>query len=128
MATDEQISEQHRKIYKDMKPLAKDDFSNPTKSQKTDIKKLEAKDGKIILNKEERIPPFTTYKYSKNGKGDLYESVLIGGQPCFLTYNHTTSKLNLCPGISEKFRILYAAEPSDYQFHLTNLKAKKKLN
>jgi hypothetical protein len=125
--TDDQIREKYRPIYKDMKPLSKDDFSNPTKSQKTDIKRLEAKDGKIVLNKEERIPPFTTYKYSKNGKGDLYESVLIGGQPCFITYNHTTSKLDLCPGISEKFRILYPAEPSDYSYPPYEFESKEEI-
>lgn len=114
--TDEQIREEHRKIFKDIKPLNKDDFSNPTKSQETDIKKLEVKDGKIVLNKEEQLPPFTTYKYSKNGKGDLYESALIGGQPCFITYNHTTSKVKIWQEITEKFRVLQPAEPSDYSY------------
>lgn len=47
---------------------------------------------------------------------DLYESVLIGGQPCFVTYNNTTSKVEVYPGITEKFRILYPAEPSDYSY------------
>ena len=53
--TDEQIREKHRKIYQDVKPLTKDDFSNPTKDQKEDLKKLESKTGKIVLNKEDEI-------------------------------------------------------------------------
>src|SRR4051812_6696150 len=114
--TDEQIREKHRKIFKDIKPLSKDDFSNPTIDQKNDIKKLEAEDGKIIVEKEERIPTFTTYKYSKNGKGDLYESVLVGGQPCFITYDDTTSKVKIWQKITEKFRILQPAEPSHYSY------------
>ena len=115
--TDEQIREKHRKIYKDVRPLNKDDFSNPTKSQKADLKKQEARNGKISFDKEEeRIPTFTTYKYSKNGKGDLYESVLIGGQPFFVTYNHTTCKIDVYPEMVEKFRKLCPAEPSEYSY------------
>ena len=116
--TDEQVREKHREIYKDVRPLNKDDFSKPTKDQKKDLNKQEARDGKIVVVKkeEEKLPTLTTYKYSKNGKGELYESVLIGGQPCFITYNHNTSKVEICPGIQEKFRILYPAEPSDYSY------------
>jgi len=35
--TDEEIREKHRKIFKNIKPLGTDDFSNPTKNQKKDI-------------------------------------------------------------------------------------------
>ena len=65
---------------------------------------------------EERSAVCTTYKYSKNGKGDLYESVLIGDQPCFITYNHASKKVKIYPGITEKFRVLHPAEPSDYSY------------
>ena len=127
--TDEKIREEHGKIYKDIRPLTKEDFSNPTKSQKTDINRLEAKDGKIVVNNkdEEKLPTLTTYKYSKNGKGDLYEAVLIDGQPCFITYNHTSSKLSICPGITEKFRILYPAEPSEYSYPPYEFDSKEEL-
>jgi hypothetical protein len=49
-----------------------------TKDQKKDIQKQEARDGRIVVNKEKEtlVHPFTTYMYSNNGKGDLYESVV----------------------------------------------------
>jgi hypothetical protein len=87
---DEEIRKKYRKIYENMKPISKDYFSNPTRDQKTDLQRQGARDGKIVLKKDEPVPNFTTYKYSKNGKGDLYESVLIDGQPCFITYDHST--------------------------------------
>ena len=121
--TDECIRKKYRRIYKDMKPLSKDDFSNPTRDQKDNLRKQEARDGKVVVkkervsDKEELLPPaFTTYKYSQNGKGDPYESILIAGQPFFLTYNHTTGKLEAYPEIIEKFRILRPAEHSDYSY------------
>ena len=46
----------------------------------------------------------------------MYESVLIAGQPCFITYNHKSGKVEIYPGIQEKFRILKPAEPSEYSY------------
>lgn len=119
--TDEDIREKYRKIYKDMKPFNKDDFSNPTREQKREVQKLEAKVGKVVIKKDkdkdkEQLPAFTTYKYSNNGKGNLYESILIAGQPFFITYNHASGKVEVYPEIIEKFRILRPAEPSDYSY------------
>ena len=56
--TDEEIREKYRKIYKDMKPLSKDAFSNPTKDQKENLRKLEARDGKVVIKeyKDEEKP------------------------------------------------------------------------
>jgi hypothetical protein len=117
-AIKEEFLKHIEEISKESNKITAADFSNPTKDQKEDLKKQEARDGKIVVVKQEdeKLPTLTTYKYSKNGKGVLYESVLIGGQPCFITYNHTTSKVEIYPGISEKFRILYPAEPSDYSY------------
>ena len=120
--TDEEIREKHRKIYKDLKPLSRNDFSNPTREQKKELQKQEARDGKVVVKKdkdeeeEEKLPTLTTYKYSNNGKGNLYESILFGGQRCFITYNHTSSKVEVYPEIPEKFRILYPAEPGNYSY------------
>jgi hypothetical protein len=116
--TDEQIREKYRKNYKDMKRLTKDDFSNPTKDQRKDLQKQEARDGKMVVVKkeEEKLPTVTTFKYSKNGQGDLYESVLIGGQPYFICYNSATNKIEIHDEIREKFRIILPAEPSDYSY------------
>ena len=121
-----------KKISKDIGKVKAEDFE-VTEEQRNEIKKLEAKYGKIVIkkdrdnDKEKRIPTLTTYKYSKNGKGDLYESVLIGGQPCFVTYNNTTSKVEVYPGITEKFRILYPAEPSDYSYPPYEFESKAEL-
>ena len=49
---DEAIREKYRGIYKDMRPLGKDDFSNPAGEQKKELQKQEAKYGKIIAKKE----------------------------------------------------------------------------
>ena len=49
---DEAIRERYRGIYKDMRPLGKDDFSNPAGEQKKELQKQEAKYGKIIAKKE----------------------------------------------------------------------------
>lgn len=85
---DQEIREKHRKdiasMSKDLKPISKEDFSNPTKDQKKDIKKLESRDGKISFNKykEEEIPKRYVQKFSN--REFLAESVLIGGFPFFL--------------------------------------------
>ena len=102
--TDEQVHERHRKIYKDLKPLSKNDFSNPTKSQKTDIKKLEARDGKIVLNKEDNIKrkKIAINKYSGNGRLPLRESVVIGEVSKFVTLQHTDSNETIEPTFSEE--------------------------
>ena len=102
--TDEQIREKYRPIYKDMKPLSKDDFSNPTKSQKTDIKKLEAKDGKIVLNKEDDIKrkKIAINKYSGNGRLPLRESVVIGDISKFVTLQNTDGNGMIEPIFSEE--------------------------
>ena len=120
-----------KKISKGLGKIKESDFEI-TEEQKREIKRQEAKEGKIVVaenneDKDEKLPTLTTYKYSKNGKGDLYESVLIGGQPCFITYNHATSKVEIYPGIQEEFRILYPAEPSEYSYPPYEFESKEEL-
>lgn len=61
-----------KKISKDIGKVKAEDFE-VTEEQRNEIKKLEAKYGKIVIkkdrdnDKEKRIPTLTTYKYSKNG-------------------------------------------------------------
>lgn len=43
-------------ISKDLKPISPTNFSNPTKEQKDKLQKLEAKDGKIVLNDKNKEP------------------------------------------------------------------------
>lgn len=67
------------------------DFSNPTKEQKKEIQKLEAKTGKIVINKDEEIKRkhIAISKYSGNGRLPLHESVVIGDVSKFVTLNDT---------------------------------------
>ena len=104
--TDEQIREKHRKIYKDVKPLSKDDFSNPTKSQKSDIKKLETKDGKIVLNNDDEIKrkKIAINKYSGNGRLPLRESVVIGDVSKFVTLQNIDGNGTIEPTYSEEIQ------------------------
>ena len=51
-------------------------------------------------------PKFTTFKYSSNGTGDLFESVILGGRPCFITYDHKTKKIQPAGFLEEAFGTL----------------------
>lgn len=57
----------------------------------------------------------------------MFESILIDGQPYFITCNHKTSKLGIRGEISEKFRILSPAEPSDYSYPPYEFASEKEL-
>jgi hypothetical protein len=50
--------------------------------------------------------PFTTNKYSKQGKSDLHESVILGGVPRFLRYDNRNCKMVPLEHIEEETRIL----------------------
>jgi hypothetical protein len=102
--TDEQVREKYRKTYENMKPLTKKDFSNPTKSQKSDLQKLEAKTGKIVLNKEDEIKKkkVAINKYSGNGRLPLRESVVIGDISKFVTLTSGDGNGTIEPTFSEE--------------------------
>ena len=54
-----------------------------------------------------KLREITTFKYSKFGQGDLYESVFINnGLPFFIKYNVVTNSLEQYDKIEEKTRIL----------------------
>jgi hypothetical protein len=63
-------------------------------------------------------PKFSTFKYSNNGNPDsnLFESVIVGGRPCFLLYNYMTQKIGAALEIDDDFRILVPPGPSDYSY------------
>ncbi len=42
---------------------------------------------------EEEKKKFTTSKYSSNGTGPLFESIILGGKPYFITYNRNAKKI-----------------------------------
>jgi hypothetical protein len=41
---------------------------------------------------ERKKPVIPTFKYSKLSRGDLYESVILGGVPTFLRYDQENNK------------------------------------
>ncbi len=94
-AKTKQIQEESRKhvaeLTKDLPKVTHNDFTNPTKDQKEDIKKLEAKDGKIVINREDEIKrkKIAINKYSGNGRLPLRESVVIGDVSKFVTLTKT---------------------------------------
>jgi hypothetical protein len=55
---------------------------------------------------DNRQQKFTAFKYSSNGQGDLFESVMLGGGPCFITYNHKTKKIQSVRLLEEIFGTL----------------------
>jgi len=69
----------------DLRPLSHDDFSNPTKDQKQNVQKLESKDGKIKLIKDDDDSSLGDKKkeaFVQKYKGN--EAILINGLPHFL--------------------------------------------
>jgi hypothetical protein len=58
----------------------------------------------------------TTYKYSDNGKGPLFEAIIFKGQPCFVYYDAKIDNVQIVKEIGEPFRILQAPEPSEYSY------------
>ena len=58
----------------------------------------------------------TTYKYSKRGKGELYESVMLGGIPTFLRYDEKNDKLVPHQQIDEEYRMLRPPRLEEYPY------------
>lgn len=73
------------------------------------------------------LPNYITYKYSDNGRWDLYEAVLIEGKPYFITYNQNTNNVDICGEIEEPFRILRPPGPADYSYLPYQFTDKKEL-
>ena len=74
-----------------------------------------------IEEKEKKRPVVPTYKYSKLGKGDLYESVILGGIPAFLRYDEANEKIIPYQSIEEETRILRPPSLEEYPIHHMNL-------
>jgi hypothetical protein len=56
----------------------------------------------------------TTFKYSKMGKVQLHEAVIVDGLPFFVKYNHITRTFELVEKIEESSRILRPPNIEDY--------------
>jgi hypothetical protein len=57
-----------------------------------------------------------TYKYSKIGKGDLYESVILGGIPTFLRYDEENNRIVPYQSVEEETRILRPPSLEEYPY------------
>ncbi|HEY6668207.1 MAG TPA: DUF4326 domain-containing protein [Candidatus Nitrosopolaris sp.] len=69
-----------------------------------------------------------TYKYSKMGKGDLYESIILGGVPAFVSYDERNGKLNPVSNIEEATRILVPPSPEEYPYMPYEFGSEKELD
>jgi hypothetical protein len=58
----------------------------------------------------------TAYKYSKMGKGDLYEAVLINDFSYFISYNSITKKIEVVDKIEENNRIIKPPQNEEYPY------------
>ena len=61
-------------------------------------------------------PKFTTFKYSSNGTGDPFESVILGGKPCFISYDHKTKKIHSADLLEEAFGTLYPPRHNEISY------------
>jgi len=66
--------------------------------------------------KEKKRLVVPTYKYSKIGKGDLYESVILGGISAFLRYDEANEKIVPYQSIEEETRILRPPSLEEYPY------------
>jgi hypothetical protein len=67
-------------------------------------------------NGNNRKKPVTTNKYSKLGKGDLYESVILGGVPGFLRFDKKNNKIVPLGYIEEETRTLRPPSLEEYSY------------
>lgn len=69
----------------------------------------------------------TTFKYSENGKGDLIESILLSGKPCFIRHNPIIDNVEAFEEYGEPFRILVPPQPAEYSYETYSFKDEKDL-
>ena len=70
----------------------------------------------VIPEGNTRKKPVATSKYSKLGKGDLHESVILGGVPRFLSYEEKNGKLVPLEHIEEETRIIKPPSLVEYSY------------
>jgi hypothetical protein len=102
-----------------------DDWRTAAKKAAEDIRKegwttkpknKNDKNGKGNDEKEKKRPVVPTYKYSKIGRADLYESVILGGIPTFLRYDEKNNKIVPHQSIEEETRILRPPSLEEYPY------------
>jgi hypothetical protein len=86
------------------------------KENKRSVKKIKKKDKESESNYQLVNPKrsYSAYKYSIKGKGALHESVILSGQPTFLTYEDDLIKT--IETIEESSRIIKPPNPEEYPY------------
>jgi hypothetical protein len=64
--------------------------------------------------KEKKKPRFDAYKYSKNGKGSLFEAIILSGSPVFITYQN--GKIEPYREIEEEVRVIEPPHTQSYPY------------
>jgi len=65
---------------------------------------------------ERKKPVIPTFKYSKLSRGDLYESVILGGVTTFLRYDQENNRIKLYQSIEEETRNLRPPSLEEYPY------------
>jgi len=81
-------------------------------SGKTNGKRRDSGQGRPIDKKRE-LP---TYKYSKMGKGDLHESIILDGVPLFIKYDFENQQIKIVGRIEQETRILIPPSHEEYPY------------
>ena len=64
--------------------------------------------------KEKEKPHFDAFKYSRNGKGPLFEAIVLSGSPVFITYEN--GKIEPYKEIEEEVRIIAPPHFQSYPY------------
>ena len=64
--------------------------------------------------KEKQKPDFDAFKYSKNGKGPLFEAIILSGRPVFITYEN--GKIEPYDEIEEDVRVIEPPHSQSYPY------------
>jgi hypothetical protein len=68
-----------------------------------------------------------TYKYSSNGRGNLYESVIVDGIPLFVSFDPISKKVNTDNSIEVSTRIFVPPELEEYPYAAYEFKSKEEI-
>jgi len=85
---------------------------------------------KCKLSKESKsrdLKTVPTYKYSRNGRGSLYESVVVDGVPLFVSYDPISKKINTCDSVEEQTRVLVPPQLEEYAYVSYEFKNKEEI-
>ncbi len=63
-----------------------------------------------------KLKEVPTYKYSENGRGTLYEAIILQGQPYFVTWFDNKESIKIVPIIEESTRILRPPNIEEYPY------------